>query len=330
MKRQLFILISFIYTITAIAQKQTFVTSDIDNFWTAYEKIRSTKDSIEQYRLLKELYTSKASAGLKGLIEVRNYSEKEFIDAINSYPLFWQSIKPNILNARESFSSIQTHISKLKELYPNLKPATIYFSVGAFRTNGTVQGNKILLGCELALADSSTNIDELPGWRKPFYKEYNPKENIALLCTHEYIHTQQNEFVENLLSMCLYEGIAEFISCTATGKKSNCPAIGYGKLNQQKIVNKFIEDLFTMNNNYNWLWGENRNELKVRDIGYYIGYEISERYYNSSKDKVKAITDLIELDYTNEKDVERIVDATNLFPKYLKIYTRLMKKVARQ
>ena len=52
-------------------------------------------------------------------------------------------------------------------------------------------------------------------------------------------------------------------------------------------------------------------------MGYYIGYEICERYYNLSKDKSKAIKELIELDYTNEKEVQRIVDITKLLSKSL-------------
>ena len=132
------------------------------------------------------------------------------------------------------------------------------------------------------------------------------------------MHTQQKELVENLLSMCLYEGVAEFISCKVTGKKSSSPAIEFGKNNQEKVINQFIADLYIMSNNYNWLWGENRNDLKIRDLGYYIGYEISERYYNSSKDKAKAIKTLIELDYHNEKEMEQIVDASKLFPKSVK------------
>lgn len=309
-------LVSIITTL-CYGQKQAFVTTDIDNFWKAYNKITATTDSIEQYRFLNELYLDKASAGLKSLIEVRNYTDKEYIDAIRAYPQFWKSIKPNTINTKKLFPSIQSDINKLKQVYPGLKPATIYFSVGAFRTNGTIQGNQVLIGSELALADNKTIIDELPAWRKPFYKEYNPVNNLSLLCTHEYIHTQQKPLVENLLSMTLYEGVAEFISCLATGRRSASPAIEFGKANRQLVISRFVEDLFTMSNNYNWLWGENRNELKVRDLGYYVGYEISERYYNLSKDKAKAVKELIELDYTNEQEVERIIDAVRLLPKTL-------------
>lgn len=63
-----------------LAQKttQTFVSTEIDNFWNAYEKIIATKDSVRQYSLLKELYFDKRAEGLKSLIEVRNSSEKDF------------------------------------------------------------------------------------------------------------------------------------------------------------------------------------------------------------------------------------------------------------
>ena len=297
--------------------KQAYVSTDIDNFWNAYDKIISTKDSVQQIALLQELYLDKGTEGLKGIIEVRNYSEKEFIDWITQNPKFWNSIRPNTLKVKSLYPKINANIKKLKKAYPDLKPSTIYFTIGAFRTGGTIQGNKVLIGSELSLADKTTIIDELPSWRQLFYKTQNPFKELPLLCTHEYIHTQQKEMVENLLSMCLYEGVAEFISCKVTNTKSDAPAIEFGKANQKIVVNKFVTDLFVMTNNYNWLWGENRNELKVRDLGYYIGYEICERYYNLSKDKTKAIKELIELDYTNEKEVERIVNSTKLFPKTL-------------
>lgn len=297
---------------------QKFVSTDIDNFWNAYDKIITEKDTTKQYSFLKELYIDKATPGLKSLIEVRNYTSKNFIDAINKYPKFWNSIRPNTLSVKEVYPEIEADIKKLKEAYPDLKPSTIYFSIGAFRTNGTIQNDRILIGSELSLADEKTFINELPEWRQPFYKEYEPRKNIALLCTHEYVHTQQKELVENLLSMCLYEGIAEFISCKVTGKKSSSPAIEFGKNNQEKVINQFIADLYIISNNYNWLWGENKNSLKIRDLGYYIGYEISERYYNTSKDKTKAIKTLVELDYHNEKEMEQIVDAAKLFPKSVK------------
>lgn len=321
MHKSFLIVIAFSLSTLSYGQKvkQVFVATDIDNFWMAYDKIVSTPDSMQQLQFLREFYLDKGTEGLKSLVQVRRYSEEEFLHGINAYPAFWNSIRPNTLKVESLIPEIEADIQKLNEAYPGLKPSTIYFSLGAFRAGGAVHGNRVLIGSELSLADMNTFVDELPEWRQPFYRTQNPIQELALLCTHEYVHTQQREFVENLLSMCLYEGVAEFISCKVTGKESAAPAIAFGKANEKLVVEKFVEDLFLMSNNYNWLWGENENELKVRDLGYYIGYEICERYYNGAKNKKKAIKELIELDFTNEKEVERIVDMTGLLPQPLQV-----------
>lgn len=298
-------------------KKQLFVSSDIDNFWIAYDKIVTTKDTLQQMKFLEELYIQKGTIGLKNFMETRNYTGKNILDAINNYPIFWNSIKANTLKAKSQYALIESDIEQLRTIYPSLKPATIYFLIGAFRTGGSAWKDNIFIGSEVSLADKSTLINELPTWRQPFYKENPLIDALPLLCTHEYVHTQQNEIVHNLLSICLYEGIAEFVSCKATNKKSDSPAIEFGKANSEIVLKQYLKDLFIISNNFNWIWGTNTNELKVRDLGYYIGYEISERYYNLSKNKEKAIKELIELDFTNEKEVERIVDMTRFFPKTL-------------
>lgn len=294
--------------------RQEFVTADVANFWTAYDKITTTKDSIAKYKFLRTLYTGKATPGLQSLMQVRGYTDELYIHSIGKFPKFWKSIRKS-MTPEKHFPEIEADIRKLQQWYPPLKAVPIYFSVGCFRTNGTIHEGKILIGCETALADSKTAIDELPDWRQPFYKESVPVSGLSLLCVHEYVHTQQKALVENLLSKCLYEGVAEFVSCKATGKKSNVPAIAFGKANEKTVVDRFVTDLYLMSNDYNWIWGENRNDLKVRDLGYYIGYEICERYYGQAEDKTIAIAELIELDYNNEAAVERIVDSSKLLPK---------------
>ena len=255
MKKSLLITLTLFQSLLLLGQNipQQFVSTDITNFWAAFEKINATNDTLQQVKYLQELYIDKGSEGLKSLIEVRDYTPKEFLGWMTKYPNFWSSLKPNTLNCKDLYPEIEADIQKLKGIYPDLKLVPIYFSIGAFRTPGTTHKNKVLIGSEFSLADQTTNIDEFPDWRKTFYIDYQPRKNIALLCTHEYIHPQQKELVENLLSMCLYEGVAEFISCKATGKNSNSPAIEFGKANQEKVVKQYVADLFLMSNNYNWL-----------------------------------------------------------------------------
>jgi len=294
--------------------KQTFITTDLNHYWAAFDQIVQTKDSAKQIQLIQDLYINKASEGLKQMILARGYTAAEYIQQINAYPLFWQSLRKNTTQLNQYYPAINQGIAQLKKAYPNLTPASIYFSIGAFRTGGMIHENKLLIGCEFSAADKTTFTKELPNALQTFYQLQNPLKELALLCTHEYIHTQQKPLVNNLLSSCLYEGIAEFISCKVTEQPSTTPAIAFGKANESKVVEQFVKDLFNFTNDDNWLWGRNANHLKLRDLGYYIGYEMAERYYNANKNKTAAIKTLIELDYTNEKEVERIVDQSKLLP----------------
>ncbi|MBN8642030.1 MAG: Ig-like domain-containing protein [Flavobacteriales bacterium] len=306
-------LFAFLFTTNLSFSQQKFVTDDITHFWSAYDKIITSKDTLQQQQLLKELYFDKASDGLKSLMQVKNYSEKEYLNAILNYPKFWQSIRKNTENYKKVLPEVEKNIGQLKRVYPKLKPSTIYFSMGAFRSGGTTFQNQVLIGCELSLADSKVVTDELPEWRKPFYKMYNPIHDIGLLCTHEYVHTQQTEALDNLLCYSLREGVAEFISCLSTKLPSNTPSFKFGRNNETLVKQKFVEDLFIPNRLYNWLWGDNQNELKERDLGYYVGYRICENYYTKSKNKQKAIEELIELDYSNDAEVERIINESGFF-----------------
>ena len=330
MKKVIVAIILFTTLTNLFAQnnKQIFVTTDIDNFWTAYDKIITTKDSAAQYGYLNKLYIEKGSAGLKSIMEVKQYTPKKYIDAINQYPLFWKSIRHNINESKNVRGSVQIAINKLKAAYPALKPIPIYFTVGVFRTNGTASNNSILIGSEMALTDKNTIISELPEYLNYFYTRYaNSYKTIDLLCVHEYIHSQQKELVQNLLSASLYEGVAEFVSAKVTGKPSNVPAIVFGNKNEEKVKQKFEQDMFIPNRFYDWLWSAGKNSFDVRDLGYYIGYTICERNYAMVKDKKKAIKEMIELDYTNEAQVEEFVDRTKFFSTSLKILNKNFEKL---
>ncbi|MEO0874613.1 MAG: hypothetical protein AAFY48_08430, partial [Bacteroidota bacterium] len=68
---------------------QDFMFTDIEHFWEAYDEIVAKQDSVEQLRLLQELYIDRASPGLEAVMEVRNYTAEEYLQAIHNYPRFW-------------------------------------------------------------------------------------------------------------------------------------------------------------------------------------------------------------------------------------------------
>jgi len=157
-------------------------------------------------------------------------SWKEYLAAIADYPEFWAAIRPNTLRANTLDEKVNTGFAKINELYPCTKPAAVYFGVGSFRTNGTAVDSFVLIGTELALADANVPAHEFPedirDARANYFAE-NPIDKVYGLFVHEFVHTQQEPIPSYLLGQCLYEGVAEFVSCTATGEKPE-PSIIYG------------------------------------------------------------------------------------------------------
>ncbi|WP_064966013.1 Ig-like domain-containing protein [Tenacibaculum ovolyticum] len=309
--------------------KVNIITSDVVNFWNAYDKIQTINDSIEQMKYLKELFLDKGTIGLKAMMKAKNTTSHEYLKAINKYPKFWESVRKNTLRTNEFSVKLEEGIEKLRKIYPNLKPAKLYFTISGLMSNGTTLDSLVLIGSELAMADMNTVSSEFSARmnknRRIFF-DSNPIDNLVLLNVHEYVHTQQNRPVNNLLSKVIREGVAEFVSVKAMGVPSVTPAVAYGKLNE-KVRQKFEEVMFYGNNTHEWLWSDAPNDFSVRDLGYHIGYELSERYYQQSKNKSDAIKKLIELDYTNEVEIENFVNGIGYFSESLEsLYQKFQNK----
>jgi hypothetical protein len=296
-------------------QSQNVITSDIKNFWEAYDEITSTEDSVLQYKYLDSLYFQKGTIGLEGIRQARNYTAQDYINVINNYPKFWNSVRENTLKASAYREEIQQGIEKVKGLYPALKQHKIYFTIGALRTGGTYLDSLALIGSEMALSDENTNASEFPEnireGRQRYFSQ-NPKDDIVFLAVQEFVHTQQKPFVHSLLSYCLHEGVGDFVSYKALDLEPNLPAIIYGKQNDA-VREKFEKVMFYGDNVYEWLWSDAPNEFGVRDLGYYIGYQICENFYNKALNKKEAIKTMIELDYESEHEIAAFIDEADFF-----------------
>lgn len=311
-------------------EAKNIVTTDVTNFWEAYDKITSTQDSTLQYEYLDSLYLRKGTAGLKAIMQARNYTPQDYIRAINDYPTFWASVRENTLKTDQFTPKLAAGIEQLRVLYPDLKPAKIFFTIGALRTNGTTTDSLVLIGSELAMTDTNTVTNEFPEPSKEAFRLFfdsNPINDLVLLNIHEFVHTQQKPMVHNLLSQVIYEGVAEFVSTKALDVPSAAPAIAYGKQNADRVRAQFEREMFYPNNTPKWLWSNAPNDFGVRDLGYYIGYQLCENYYELAAHKEEAIKTLIELDYANESEIENFVQATGFFSASLDtLYERFEEK----
>lgn len=311
MKRFTTIIFSLVFA-TAFSQKSTRIfTSDIDNFWVAYDSIQKTNEYSGKLDLIKRLYTDKATKGLKAFMNARDYNDSVYVKVIEKYPKFWNSVRPNTLTIKTKTKELEAGVARLKQLYPELKDAEMYFTIGGLNAGGTVSGNMVLVGAELATGIGSTDVSEFKDeWLKGMFANQS-LDNIVSLNIHEYIHTQQTGYQNRVLNQAIKEGSCDLIAELVMNEFPQRKYISYGIAHEAEIKARFKKEMFT-GNLANWFYN-GRQKGEGADLGYYVGYVISKMYYRNTKDKKQAIKDIIELNYSDNKAVEDFLDKSKFF-----------------
>ncbi|WP_233503689.1 hypothetical protein [Sphingomonas psychrotolerans] len=296
--------------VSAAAVSQTVSDQDIARFWQAFDAINAATDPAERLRLIQTIYIDPGTAGLHALMAARRYTAQQYVDAIVNWPRFWKSIRPLTARSRQAVASLNDDVAQFRRLYPGLRPASITYAIGVLRTGGTTTGDKVLIGAELALGDETVEVSELPDplrARLGVYFASRPFANNAQNNIHEYVHTQQQETQGSLAQQVLREGVAELVAELITNRKPALPVYTYGPTHDAAIRQRFLAEM--RGDDYdNWLWNSANNPFGVSDVGYYVGYRISRRYYDAARNKRRAVKELIELHYDDPAAVNALID----------------------
>jgi hypothetical protein len=305
MKQILIIFFIFLPFLSSGQSETEISTQDITHFWEAYDSLASSKDSVSTFQ---RLYINRATPGFKEFIKARDFTAKEYVTLIKRYPKYWISIRPNTERIASRIHEIEEVFKRFKVVYPEFHTPYICFAIGCLRTGGTTTYDLILIGSEIASADSTTNKIEFTGWLQ--YVIGNTGDIVAMVA-HEAVHTQQpnnaafikGQMGHRLLSQSLREGAADFIGMKVTGFVINKTQYAYGIEHEAALWKEFQSEMF--GNDYSaWLYNGNKAGDRPADLGYFMGARICESYFNRSTDKEKAIRDIIRMK-NNKKFLKR-------------------------
>jgi uncharacterized protein YjaZ len=98
----------------------------------------------------------------------------------------------------------------------------------------------------------------------------------------------------SLLGKSLHEGSADFIGELMAGGNINQNLHEYGNAREKQLWLEFKKEMSGMDKS-NWLYQGDKAKDKPADLGYYVGYKITESYYKRTKDKKQAIKDILEI-----------------------------------
>jgi len=299
--------------VNADPDKATFVTSDVQNFWRAFDLASGENDEAKRIAIYQAQYLDRGSAGLQDFLRSRIGSAKTLVETIDALPRFYASVRPNTLRVEEMEKKIRRSFRKFKELYPDAVFPNIYFVIGTASTGGTASKNGLIIGTELYGVTSRTPRDEFPALFKIFLKDVKDDNELNALVTkalvtalksidklptivaHESCHFNQNYPPQNtVLEKSIQEGSCDLIAELIAGDVINPSLKAYGNQHEAQLWRDFEAQ---MNGKDLSLWMYNSFKIKDRpgDLAYYMGYKISKEYYRNARDKKLAIREILNI-----------------------------------
>ena len=280
------------------APKTRIFTQDITNFWQAFDSVQATPDTARQRQLVQRLYLNRATSGLQAFAKSQEYRARTYVQALRRYPRFWASVRPATLAVRQQQPAIDQLLRRFQQLYRGYKPVEVFFTIGALNSGGTVQGQRVLIGTEIASATPTTEAAELGPWLQHVFKAH--QNGVVELVAHEVVHTQQPDGdaeldgKTDLLGYCLQEGAAAFVAELLLPTPYTTPYLAYGRQHERALWQEFAPVLSSQATSQ-WLYNGNQAGSRPADLGYFMGYAICRAYYQQAGDKQQALADIIKL-----------------------------------
>jgi hypothetical protein len=272
--------------------KVKFVTSDIDNFWRAYDLAAKETDRARKVAAYQSEYLDKGSAGLKDFVWLRIKSADNLVKSIEALPRYYASIRASTLRVADMEKRIRKSFHKFKELYADAVFPDVYFLIGVANTGGTTSKSGLLIGMEMYGLTEATPREELPSWMKAVL---SPVEKLPAIVAHESCHfNQKYPKLGTLLSKAIQEGSCDFIGEKISGDTINQAQKTYGDRHEARLWREFQTEMNDASLK-NWMYNAATAKDRPTDLGYYMGYKISEAYYKNAKDKRLAIREILEI-----------------------------------
>ncbi len=282
MKQITILITAFLFPLAIISQsnftddpnKVNLHTKDIALFWNVFDGNYPNFTP----KIWDSEYLKKGSIGLRNFIPNRIENGRKLNRTIKKNLSFYQSIRENTLSITSQKNRFKQSFFKLKLLYPEAVFPDVYFVIGRNSSGGTIFDQGLIIGAEKFAQNSD-----------------NPFDSLDDVVAHELIHFQQNYSKDyTLLAACIKEGSADFLAEMLTGKHPNQEAHRYGDGHRTELWKEFLE-LKDQTNTNGWLYGHKTSE-RPKDLGYWLGYEICQSYYNNSLDKSKAIHNILNIE----------------------------------
>lgn len=306
------VLLLLIATTASAQQRAThpdsarIVTSDVATFWQAYDQLRPAMSRADSARVFDSAYLAQGTPGLQGYIATHLKKSENLLMGLALLPKYLAAVRAN--TSRISVDDVRAVLRRVEAFYPDATYPDIYFVIAGFNSQGTVSRGNVVIAAEMVAADSVTPRAELP----PFLRNVDLTRSVLpCIMVHEMMHAQQNyQPDQSLLAQVLVEGVADFITRKAIGcVQTAATTYAYGAAHERELWTLFQQEM--NGTDYGkWLYNGNIKD-RPDQLGYWMGYQIAEAYYERAKDKQLAIRELL-----NIQDFRALLEASGYAAKF--------------
>ncbi|GAA6139724.1 hypothetical protein NBRC116583_34710 [Arenicella sp. 4NH20-0111] len=264
------------------AQAQ-YSTQDAENFAAIFLK----QEKMTSIALDKN-YLSVGTEGIDLFTPLRIKTADNMMRAISKAEADYSKAIEICLPAAQEFQSeAEELLRKSRELLNVDFETPVYILFGANNSGGTANRKGLAIGLEV-LCKFAEN-------------EAEAKNLLRWYTYHEVVHVYQAMIrskpkpraKNSLLRQALHEGFADLVSSfflTDTGK-AEMERSSYGKTNEKKLWKDFSAAMHDESLG-DWMYTKPSSD-QPRDMGYWIGKQISRHYYENSLDKARALKELL-------------------------------------
>jgi hypothetical protein len=254
---------------------------DVTRFWQAYDHwVQDLKsDPAQLADTLQRQYLDPGSQGVKDFIPQRIESAQYLSATIIRHRTYYEGVRHNAELIQNALPEIHKNFRELKRIYPDAIFPPVYFVVGTINSGGTSSRHGLLIGAEM-LSEKNPLV---------------PTTDAVAIVMHELIHFQQKRSAGSLLGACMREGSADFVAELVSGRNINGRNKNYADSHEEELWRKFQEDIKRNDRTDSWLYNYGNDQVGPPDLGYYMGYKITQAFYESAKNKADALRLIIEM-----------------------------------
>lgn len=269
-------------------------TSDISNFWRAYERAKSSPNPASVYATE---YFARGTPGLRGFIPNRLRSPVYLQSVVQRYDDYYRAAGPNMRRIVSERPAIVADLRRYKKVYPKVVFPSLYFVVGTLNSGGTSVPNVgLIFGAEILSAPADLEAIPMGTFNK---KTLSRIDRIPSIVAHELTHFNQHDAEgQSLLDQTLIEGSADFMAQLVDGDNIEEAQWVFGCAHEDELWKALAEQMGSTDEKVveSWLYSRDPGPLGAPPfIGYWLGSRIVQSYYDAQPDKQAAVDAILHI-----------------------------------